>query len=120
MNTLFWTLQIFLGVLFLLHGVMLTAQPASMQGTLETLPYPKGFLRFIGVCEVLGGLGLVLPWWLGVAPVLTPVAAAGLSGIMLGALVTHLRGDELPQVAVIVTLTALLLVVAFVRWDGLV
>ena len=47
------------------------------------------------------------------------MAAAGLSGIMLGALVTHLRGDELPQVAAIGTLTALLLVVASFRWDGL-
>lgn len=119
MNTLLWTLQIFLGVLFLFHGIMLVAQPASMRGTLEALPYPKGFFQFISVCEVLGGLGLMLPWWLGIAPALTPVAAAGLSGIMLGALVTHLRGDELPQVAAIGTLTVLLLVVASFRWDGL-
>lgn len=62
MNTRLWTLQIFLGVLFLFYGIMLVAQPASMRGTLEALPYLINFLRFIGACEVLGGLGLVLPW----------------------------------------------------------
>jgi len=44
MNAFLWTLQILFGVLFFVHGLMLTLQPAAMRGTLEQLPYPKGFL----------------------------------------------------------------------------
>ncbi len=114
-----WTLQIFLGILFTLHGAALLLSPPPLQKTLDALPYPKGFMQFIGLCELLGGLGLILPWWLEIAPVLTPLAAIGLAVIMLGAVVTHLRSSEMAQVVVIGSLTVLLLVVTFARWDGL-
>jgi hypothetical protein len=50
-------------------------------------PLPGPFIRFIGVVEVLGALGLILPWLTGIRPVLTPLAAAGLVIIMIGATV---------------------------------
>lgn len=60
--------------------------------------YPPGFVRFLGLAEVAGGLGLILPRVTGVAPVLVPVAAAGLLVIMLGAIGTHVRRKEGPMV----------------------
>lgn len=60
--------------------------------------YSAGFVRFLGLAEVAGGLGLILPRVTGVAPLLVPVAAAGLMVIMLGAIGTHLRRKEGPMV----------------------
>ncbi len=58
------------------------------------MPMPGLFLRFIGLCEVLGALGLILPRLLGIRPGLTPLAATGLVIIMVGAtVVTLMAGD---------------------------
>ena len=51
---------------------------------------PGWFLRFIGVCEVAGAIGLILPWLLRIRQILTPVAAAGLVIVMIGATVLTL------------------------------
>lgn len=118
MNTFVWTLQLGLGVLFTLHGAALLIMPPQLEGQLARLPYPKGFLRFIGLCELLGGLGLVFPWWLGTVSVLTPLAAAGFAIILVGAAATHLRANEMQQVVVISTLVSLMVVVIFARWGG--
>ncbi len=95
---------------------MLVVQPASMQGTLERLPYSIGFLQFAGVCELLGGVGLIAPWWLGIVPVLTPLAAAGLAVIMVGAAVYHLRATETTPGVATTTLGVLLVMLAVGRW----
>ncbi|MGH7670450.1 MAG: DoxX family protein, partial [Gemmatimonadaceae bacterium] len=75
-------------VLFLFAGGMKLVTPGGTLAALAPLPVP--FLRFIGTCEVLGALGLILPGLTGVAPVLTPLAAAGLSIIMGGAVAATL------------------------------
>ena len=117
MNTFLWTLQIVLGIFFILHGVALAAWAPPLRDRLENT-FPKSFLQFIGGCELLGGLGLVLPWWLGIAPVLTPLAAVGLAVIMCGAVVSHLRARETPQIIMNSTIVVLLVTVAFMRWAG--
>ncbi|WP_424949757.1 DoxX family protein [Deinococcus sp.] len=116
MNVFLWILQGLFGLLFVVHGFALVVPPTAMRGTFEALPYGKGFLQFIGVCEVLGGLGLVLPRWLGVWPALTPLAAAGLAIIMVGAAVTHLRARETQPGVGAFVITLLLAVVAALRW----
>jgi hypothetical protein len=63
--------------------------------------------------EVCGAIGVVLPRLLGIAPVLTPLAAFGLVGLMIGAIVLHLRRDE-PQLIVINIV--LMLLALFVAW----
>ena len=87
-----WTVQGMLAVLFLFAGGMKLVMPIEMmKGPVEL---PGLFLRFIGVCEVLGAIGLILPWLLGIRPGLTPLAAAGLVLIMIGAtVVTAMTGD---------------------------
>ena len=116
MNTFLWVLQGLFGLLFIVHGLLLVMQPAAARGALEALPYSRSFLQFIGLCELLGGLGLVLPRWLGVWPVLTPLAAAGLTVIMLGASVNHLRSREMPPGLVTGLIAVLLAMVAALRW----
>jgi uncharacterized membrane protein YphA (DoxX/SURF4 family) len=80
-----WVAQGALAALFIFAGAMKLVTPA---GTLaEQSDLPVLFMRFIGACELLGGLGLVLPGLLRIATFLAPLAAAGLVVIMIGATV---------------------------------
>ena len=68
--------------------------------------------RAVGLLEVLGALGLVLPGALGIAPLVTPLAAVGLALTIVGAIATHVRMGETERLAVPVVLLALTLFVA--------
>ena len=85
-NRLLWTAQILAALLFLFAGAMKFVMPAE-QMQQGPIVFPLAFLYFIGLCEVLGALGLVLPAATRVHAVLTPLAAAGLTIIMIGATV---------------------------------
>ena len=95
-NTVLWIVQGLLAALFLFAaGAKLVLPVEAMQQGPVVLP--GLFLRFIGVCEICGAVGLVLPWALRTRPVLTPLAASGLVIIMLGAtVVTALGGQVAP------------------------
>ncbi|HEX8905701.1 MAG TPA: DoxX family protein [Longimicrobiaceae bacterium] len=85
-NVALWTVQVLLAALFLFAGVTKLVMPAAAltaQG-----PFSAEFLRFIGVCETLGALGLILPGIFRIRQELTPLAAAGLVTIMFGATVS--------------------------------
>ncbi|HVR39598.1 MAG TPA: DoxX family protein [Thermoanaerobaculia bacterium] len=84
-NMLLWTLQVLLAALFLFAGVMKLVMP--IEAMTQQTPLPGAFLRFIGIAEVLGGLGLILPGITKIQTRLTPLAAAGLVIIMIGATV---------------------------------
>jgi len=83
MTRALWIIQILLALLFLFAGGAKLVMPAA-QLTAQT-PLPAAFLRFIGVAEIAGALGLILPGALRIRPGLTPLAAACLSVIMIGA-----------------------------------
>ena len=80
-----WIVQGVLAALFLFAGGFKLATPAAELARVAHLP--AAFLKFIGTCEVLGALGLVLPGLFRVRLGLTPLAAAGLVVIMTGAVV---------------------------------
>jgi len=82
-STVLWTVQALLAALFLFAGGMKLVTPIAALTQQVALPGP--FLRFIGLAEVLGALGLILPGLLRIRLVLTPLAAAGLVIIMTGA-----------------------------------
>ena len=85
-NRALWTAQLLAALIFLFAGSMkFIMSPAQMQQGPLTMPIP--FIHFIGVCECLGALGLVLPGLTRRHTVLTPLAAAGLTIIMIGAVV---------------------------------
>jgi uncharacterized membrane protein YphA (DoxX/SURF4 family) len=83
-----WTVQGLLACLFVFAGGMKLVLP--IEELTKDVAFPGLFIRFIGVCELLGGLGLVLPGLARIRPGLTPLAAAGLVIIMIGATVTTL------------------------------
>lgn len=94
MNYVLWTVQVLLALLFLFAGGAKLALPAeAMKGPVAI---PVLFLRFIGVCEVLGGLGLILPGIFRTARGLTPLAAGGLVIIMIGATVVNFISAMVP------------------------
>lgn len=80
-----WVVQSILALLFLFAGSMKLVLPVEQMT--RQMPLPGVFLRFIGIAEVLGALGLVLPMLANIKPALTPMAAAGLLIIMIGATV---------------------------------
>ncbi len=83
-----WVVQSLLAALFLFAGSMKFIM--SVAEMTRQLPFPGWFLHFIGAAEILGGLGLILPGVLRIKTGLTPLAAAGLVIIMIGATVTTL------------------------------
>ena len=82
-NTVLWTIQGLLAALFLFAGVMKLVLP--IEAMAGPIALPGAFLRFIGVAETLGAIGLILPGLTRIRPELTPAAAAGLGIIMIGA-----------------------------------
>ena len=83
MNRALWIVQGLLSALFIFGGAMKLMIP--IEEMTAQMPLPGPFIQFIGVAELLGGLGLVLPWALRILPGLTPLAASGLVIIMIGA-----------------------------------
>jgi len=114
MNMVLWIVQTLLALLFLFTGGMKLIMP--IEEMTQQIPMPGLFLRFIGVCEVLGGLGLVLPWLLGIRPGLTSLAAAGLVIIMIGATATTIMTGQIAISLMPLAVGILCLFVAYGRW----
>jgi uncharacterized membrane protein YphA (DoxX/SURF4 family) len=116
MNIILWILQVLLGLLFVFSGVMKFVMSVEQMNEQAPIVLPGIFLHFIGVCEILGGIGLILPGALRTKPLLTPLAAAGLAIITAGATVITLMGP-MKGAAVIPLVTCLLcIVIAWGRW----
>jgi hypothetical protein len=92
MTYVLWIVQGLLALLFLFTGGIKLVLPIEVMTEQMPVPLPGPFLRFIGVAEVLGAVGLILPWLLGIRLGLTRLAAAGLVIIMTGATVLALAG----------------------------
>jgi len=90
MTYVLWIVQGLLALIFLFVGGIKLVLPLEVMT--EQTPLPGLLLRFIGVAEVLGAIGLILPGVLGIRPDLTPLAASGLVIIMIGATVLTLAG----------------------------
>src|SRR5262245_66653787 len=117
-NYALWTVQWLLALLFLWAGGVKLILP------LETLQAPVAlpglFIRFIGVAETLGAIGLILPWLLRIRPALTPLAAAGLVIIMIGATVITIIGGAVALALIPLVVGLLSASVAYGRWRAVV
>jgi uncharacterized membrane protein YphA (DoxX/SURF4 family) len=117
MNTTIWIIQSLMAVLFVLHGIAMFNPPAPVRESVITkMGYSLPFLKTIGTLEVLGGLGLILPSWARVMPILSPLAALGLVIIMIGAAVSHARQGEGKQTVATSVVTLLVAFVAIGRF----
>lgn len=115
MNVALWIVQGLLALTFLFAGGVKLVIP--MDQLVKQAPQLPGlFLRFVGVCEVLGAVGLILPRLLRIRPGLTPLAAIGLIGIMIGATVFTLVTGSVGQAIVPSVVGLLLVCVAYGRW----
>lgn len=88
MNVALWIVQVLLAAEFIFSGVMKFVTP--VEEMTKQMPLPGWFLHFIGTAELLGALGVILPALTGILPWLTPLAAAGLVIVMIGACVVTL------------------------------
>lgn len=117
MNILLWILQILLGLYFLLTGVSHFLLPPGLPPVMSWMHDLSPALHwFSGTAEILGGLGLILPSALRIKPKLTPLAAAGLAVIMIGAAVWHFPRGEMQNIGLNVVLLVLAGFVAYGRW----
>jgi uncharacterized membrane protein YphA (DoxX/SURF4 family) len=94
MNIVLWIIQILLALLFLFAGGMKLIVPADVlmqQAPPGSTQFPALFLKFIGLVEVLGGLGLILPGIFRRRQELTPIAATGLVILMIGAVAISVK-----------------------------
>ncbi|ALE05878.1 DoxX family protein [Arthrobacter sp. ERGS1:01] len=121
MNVALWIVQILLAVMFLATGAMKVSQPIDKLGT--RMPwvnhFPVGVVRFVGIAEILGAVGVILPQLTNIAPVLTPIAASALALVMVLAALWHLRQKEFSTIAVNAVLFVLAVFVAWGRFAGL-
>ena len=122
MNTFLWILQGILAAVFLMAGGMKLMMPKEklkeQMGWVEEFTDTQ--VKAIGVAEVAAAVGLVLWWAIDVAAVLTPLSAGGLVLLMVGAVMTHLRRNELVPFGVMNSMLAVLaLIVAIGRFGDL-
>ncbi len=116
MNRVLWTIQILLALLFLFTGVEKFVVPAEQMTQGMPAWLSISFLHFVGVCEMLGAIGLILPSLLRIKTGLTPLAAACLVIIVIGATVVTVMGGMLAT-ALLPAVTAILAAfVAYGRW----
>ena len=119
MNIALWIIQVLLACLFLFAGgtkLVLPIDVMRSMGSPNQILLPGLLIRFIGVCEVLGALGLILPGLLRIKPGLTPLAACGLAIIMIGATVITLMGGVVAPALFPLVVGLLAAFVAFGRW----
>lgn len=116
MNIALWIIQTLLAIVFLMVGIMKITQPKEKllkKGMDAVEDFAPNTVRLVGVLEVLGAIGVVLPALTGILPWLTPLAAIGLALTMVGATLTHLRRGEYPKITTTVILFALAVFVAY-------
>ena len=115
LNIGLWLVQMILGVMFGMAGVMKTTQPIAELTQKLVWPgaIPPALVRFIGTAELMGAIGLVLPSVTRIKPALTPLAAAGLVTVMALASVFHLTRGEFSAIAFNFVLGS---AAAFVAW----
>jgi hypothetical protein len=115
LNVVLWIIQGLLALLFLFAGgVKLILPIAAMT---KQIALPGWFLRFIGLAEVLGGIGLILPGITRIRTGLTPLAASGLVIIMIGATWITVSAESMLSALLPLAVGLLAAFVAYARWS---
>jgi len=123
MNLILWILQGLLAAAMAMAGAMKATQGKAKlsadpkMGWVED--FSDGAVRGIGLAEMAGAAGLILPWALNIARVLTPLAAIGLAVTMAGAAIVHFRRSEQQAALPPIVLGAIAVVIAIGRFGAL-
>jgi hypothetical protein len=119
MNVLLWILQVLLALLFIWAGGFKLVVPSSVlaaQMQPGQMVLPGMFLKFIGLCELLGGFGLILPGIFKTRQYLIPLAALGLLIIMIGAVVFFLIWGAVATAVKNGVIAFMFAVISYCRW----
>jgi uncharacterized membrane protein YphA (DoxX/SURF4 family) len=115
MNIVLWVLQVLLALAFLAHGWLFLSPPADIVEQMNA-SMPRWFQLFLGVAEVLAGIGLILPGVTGIKPWLVPAAAFGIMIVLLSATIFHVFRNENSSALVTLIMLILATFVAYGRW----
>jgi uncharacterized membrane protein len=121
MNTILWVCQGILSLAFLYSGInklIFSEQQLIAKGQTGVVNLPVAVIRFIGISEVLGATGIIVPWLTNIWPVLTPVTAVCFAVIMVLAVQIHYKLHEPKNVATNIFLLVLAAFVAYGRWGN--
>src|SRR5437879_2143977 len=118
MNIALWVVQVLVAIMFLLAGFPKAFQPIDTVAKRLTWAkqVPAWLVRFIGIAELLGGVGLILPALTHIVPSLTAIAAVGLVLVMVCAIIFHIARKEYSNISVGVILLVLAAFVAYGRF----
>lgn len=117
MHIFLWVLQILMGLWFIMTGFIHFTLPEGLPAIMGWMyDLSPGLHYFTGTAELLGGLGLILPGLTKIQTRLTPLAAAGLTVIMLGATVFHIPRAEYMNIGMNLVLAAIFAFIAYGRW----
>src|SRR5579859_1363177 len=114
-SIILWTIQVVLALMFLFVGGIKLILPIQLLLAQMPMPLPGLFVRFIGLAEVAGGLGLILPGLTRIRPMLTPLAALGLVLDMIGATAYNLISGQIGAAVTTVVLGLICLAIAYGR-----
>ena len=117
MNTTSWIIQGILATVFTLSGTIIYLFKDKLKSKLSWLTeYSPNMVLFICVSKIIGAMGLILPMYFNVLPILTPIAALGLASIMMLAMAYHFRKKECKDLPATIIFWALSLFVAYNRY----
>jgi uncharacterized membrane protein YphA (DoxX/SURF4 family) len=122
MNVALWVGQALLAVVFLFSGVAKLSQSKERllaMGQTGASVFPLPLLRFVACCELLGAVGVIVPWLTSRVLVLTPLAAVGFVAVMVGAVAAHARLHEPRNVAATSSILIVAVAVAVGRFAGM-
>jgi hypothetical protein len=114
MNIVLWVVQVLLAVAFFAHGWLFLAPPPEI-AALMNASLPRWFQLFLGVAEVLAGVGLILPGLTRVLPWLVTWAAGGIMIVTASATAFHVVRGETSSAAITLLLLAMAAFVAYMR-----
>lgn len=92
-----WGLQLFFCIVFIVHGISLMILLPQLIEMIGELGNNLVLVRFVGIVELLGGIGLIVTWVTKIMPRLTPIAAIGLTVLMLGTVIAHVQVGEISE-----------------------
>ena len=118
LNILLWIAQLLLGIMFLFGGITNTFQPIEKIATTMNWvnEVPHWLVRFIGIAQILGGIGLILPSILRIKPQLTVWAAMGLFLQLICAVIFHISVNEENMIGIPLLFAAISFFIAWGRW----